>query len=67
MQPICYEHRFRTPEKRVSGVTSGVRTRGDPHPHATSLACDAFFKNRDGVLHTVFSANGLHHLQTGHE
>ena len=58
MRPIRSETGFRTPEKRLSGGMSVVRTRGGPHPHATSLAFDACFTNRDGVLHTVSPRTG---------
>ena len=55
---------FRTPEKRRSGVTSGGTRLGDPHPHALSLASAGVFRDRDGVLHTVFSADGLHRMSS---
>src|SRR5262245_31140469 len=60
MRTICSENRLRRPEKRCSSVTLTVQARGDPHPHAVILAYAAFFLIVDGLLHTVFSANGPH-------
>ena len=52
--------RFRRPEKRGSGVPPVVRARGDPHPHAVSLACAAFFASGSTVCSTGFSPPRRH-------
>ena len=74
MQAICFAPRFRTPEKRVLGlsrverrrrpnaVLSGFLRALDPRPTPLSPACAAFFVPRDGVLHTGCCANSLHQL-----
>jgi hypothetical protein len=65
MLSICCENPVPHAGKTPLGVTSAVRTRGAPHPHASSLACASFFVHADGVLHRVFSANTQHRTDIG--
>ena len=57
-QPIRVEHRLPQAGKTRLRLTVPRTWRGDPHSHAVSLACAAFFVRAERLLQTVFSANG---------
>ena len=57
LSPFAFEHRLPQAGKTRLRLTVSRTWRGDPHPHALSLACAAFFVRPERLLQTVFSVN----------